>query len=214
MEDNTKVKKAVNDAQAYYDAQDKREWVEWAGKVLMPCLHMQIVMKQADTVEEMQQQDKREQQEQERAEKEAELDEKEAEYIKQMNTKEIDEDWFRELIGELDLERAMGESIAEGLATMQDEEIGESEREESTEEELAVGDKVVELSTISKGKRKVAPARAKAYVEVEGPVSSLTSHRQYVLIYVLTVRPMFHAEDEAEVYHQPVQAALQEVPDG
>jgi hypothetical protein len=47
-----------------------------------------------------------------------------------MNAKEIDEDRFRELVGELDLERAMGESIAEGPATMQattqDEEAGES----------------------------------------------------------------------------------------
>jgi hypothetical protein len=31
-----------------------------------------------------------------------------------MNMKEIDENKFRELIGELDLEKVMGESIAEG----------------------------------------------------------------------------------------------------
>jgi hypothetical protein len=36
------------------------------------------------------------------------------EYIRQMNAKEIDEDRFRELVGELDLERAMGESIGAG----------------------------------------------------------------------------------------------------
>jgi hypothetical protein len=34
-EEDTEVKKAVDEAQAYYDAQDKREWVEWAGKMLM-----------------------------------------------------------------------------------------------------------------------------------------------------------------------------------
>jgi hypothetical protein len=48
-----------------------------------------------------------------------ELDEKEAEYIWQMNTKEINEDKFRELVSELDLERAIGESVAEGPATTQ-----------------------------------------------------------------------------------------------
>jgi hypothetical protein len=33
---------------------------------------------------------------------------------------------------------------------------------------------VVELSTIGKGKRKAAPARAKVYAAVDGPVSCLT----------------------------------------
>jgi hypothetical protein len=55
--------------------------------------------------------------------KEAELEEREAEYIWQLNEKVIDAQRFRELI-ELDMERVMGESITEGLATMQDEEIG------------------------------------------------------------------------------------------
>jgi hypothetical protein len=39
------------------------------------------------------------------------------EYIQQVDTKEIDEKRFRELVGELDMERAMAESITEGLAT-------------------------------------------------------------------------------------------------
>jgi hypothetical protein len=104
-----------------------------------------------------------------------------------MNMKEINEDKFRELIGELDLEREIGESIAEGLAMTQDEEIGKSEWEESAEEEPAMAEKVVESSTISKGKRKVAPTRAKVYVEVEGPVSSLPSQHQYVLTHLHTV---------------------------
>jgi hypothetical protein len=47
-EEDTEVKKAVDKAQAYYDVQDKREWVEWAGKTLMPRLHAQIVMEKAD----------------------------------------------------------------------------------------------------------------------------------------------------------------------
>jgi hypothetical protein len=34
---------------------------------------------------------------------------------------------FRELVNELDLERAMAESIADGPATTQDKEAGESE---------------------------------------------------------------------------------------
>jgi hypothetical protein len=46
---------------------------------------------------------------QEHAEKEVELDEKEVDYIWQVNAKEIDEAWFRELVVELDMERAMGE---------------------------------------------------------------------------------------------------------
>jgi hypothetical protein len=122
------------------------------------------------------------------------------------------------LIGELYLERAMGESIVEGLATMQammqDEEIGESEREESTEEELAVAEKVIESSTVGKGKRKAAPARAKIYVEVEGPVSDLLSRCQHALTCLLIVRPMPDVQDAAGMCHQPVGAALQEVPDG
>jgi hypothetical protein len=36
--------------QEYYDVQDKRGWVEWAGKVLMLHLHAQIVMEKADAV--------------------------------------------------------------------------------------------------------------------------------------------------------------------
>jgi hypothetical protein len=45
-------------------------------------------------------------------------------------------------------------------------------------EELAVAVVAIELSTVSKGKRKAAPTRAKVYAEVEGLVSNLTSHRQ------------------------------------
>jgi hypothetical protein len=44
MEDDVNVKKVVDEAQEYYDVQDKREWVEWAGKTLMPHLHVQIAM--------------------------------------------------------------------------------------------------------------------------------------------------------------------------
>jgi hypothetical protein len=110
--------------------------------------------------------------------KEAELDKKEAEYIRQVNTKEIDEAQFWELVSELDLERALGESVAEGPATTramtQDKEVGESEWDGLVEEEPEVATKVVELSTVSKGKRKVAPARAKVSGEVDGPVSHLS----------------------------------------
>jgi hypothetical protein len=59
------------------------------------------------------------------------------------NAKEIDEEKFQELVNELDLERVMGESVMGGLATTQDEDVGESEREESAEEEPAAAEKAV-----------------------------------------------------------------------
>jgi hypothetical protein len=137
-EDDVDVKKAVSEAQTYYNAQEKREWVKWAGKILMPRLHVQMAMEQVDTMraeqeelEEMRRQDEGEQQERERAEKEAEWEEREAELIRQVDAKEIDDERFRELVNELDLERVMAESVAEGPATMQattqDGEVGESE---------------------------------------------------------------------------------------
>jgi hypothetical protein len=93
------------------------------------------------------------------------------------DAKEIDEEQFWELVGELDMERAMAESVAEGPATMQattqDEEVGESEREESTQEEPEAAAKGVESSTVGKGKRKAVPARAKVYAAVDSPVSCL-----------------------------------------
>jgi hypothetical protein len=49
-EDDPKVKKAVNEVQRVYDRHGKREWVEWAGKTLMPRLHVQIEMERADTM--------------------------------------------------------------------------------------------------------------------------------------------------------------------
>jgi phage I-like protein len=111
-------------------------------------------------------------------EKEAELEESEMEYIRQVDMKEINEEQFRELVGELDMERAMAESVAEGpasvQATMQDKEVGESEWEKSAEKAPEVVAVVVESSTISKGKRKAAPAKAKVYAEVEGSVSRLS----------------------------------------
>jgi hypothetical protein len=129
------------------------------------------------------------------------LDGKEEEYIWQLNTKEINEDRFRELVGELDLERAMGESVTQGPATTQvttqDEDVGESEWEVSAEEESVAAEKAVELSMVRKGKRKAVPARAKVYVAVDEPVSDLTTRRQSVLTHLLTVRPVLHAEDEA-----------------
>jgi hypothetical protein len=127
-------------------------------------------------MDDLQLQQERAQQDEEWAAKEAELEEKEVEYIRQMNVKEINNDRFWELVGELDLERAMGESIAEGQATMQattqDEELGESERDESVEEEPAAAEKAVESSTVGKGKQKAAPARAKVYRAVKGLVST------------------------------------------
>jgi hypothetical protein len=47
-EEDAEVKKVVDKAQEYYDAQEKREWVEWAGKTLMPHLHVQMVMEKVD----------------------------------------------------------------------------------------------------------------------------------------------------------------------
>jgi hypothetical protein len=187
-EDDVDVKKAVDEAQAYYNAQEKREWVEWAGKILMPRLHAQMAMEQADAMradqealEETRRLDEEERRERERAEKEAEWEEREAELIRQVEAKEIDDERFRELVNELDLERAMAESVAEGpattQATTQNEEVGESEREESVEEEPAAAEKAVESSTVGKGKRKAAPVRAKVYAEVDGPVSHLESRR-------------------------------------
>jgi hypothetical protein len=41
-EDDAKVKKAVDEAQGVYDMRGKQEWVEWAGKTLMPRLNTQI----------------------------------------------------------------------------------------------------------------------------------------------------------------------------
>jgi hypothetical protein len=49
-EDDVNVKKAVDKAQVYYNVQEKREWVEWASKILMPSLHVQMAMEQADAV--------------------------------------------------------------------------------------------------------------------------------------------------------------------
>jgi hypothetical protein len=126
-----------------------------------------------EELEEMRRQDEVEQREQERAEKEAEWEEREAELIRQVEAKKIDDERFRELVNELDLERAMAESVAEGPATTQDGEVGESEREESAEEGPAAAEVVVESSTVGKGKRKAAPARAKVYAAVDGPVSRL-----------------------------------------
>jgi hypothetical protein len=77
------------------------------------------------------------------------------------------------------MERAMGESIAEGPAMMQvttqDEEVSESKRDKSVgEEEPEAAAKAVESSTISKRKWKVVPVRAKVFSEVDGPVSDST----------------------------------------
>jgi hypothetical protein len=182
--DDVDVKNAVDKAQKYYDTQEKREWVEWAGKILMPRLHAQMAMEQADAMraeqealEEMRRQDEEEQREWEREEKEAEWEKREAEFIRQVEAKEINDEWFWELVNELDLERAMAESVAEGPATTQDGEVGESEREESAEEEPAAAERVVESSTVGKGKRKAVAARAKVYAAVDGPVSHLRSRR-------------------------------------
>jgi hypothetical protein len=71
----------------------------------------------------------------------------------------------------------MGESVAEAPAMThamtQDEEVGESERDESAEEEPEAAEKVIELLTVGKGKRKAVPTRAKVYGEMDGPVSNL-----------------------------------------
>jgi hypothetical protein len=47
-EDDVEVKKAVDEVQGVYDMHGKREWLEWAGKTLMLCLHMQMAMERVD----------------------------------------------------------------------------------------------------------------------------------------------------------------------
>jgi hypothetical protein len=47
-EDDAEVKKAVNEAQGIFDTHGKREWVEWVGKTLMPCMNAQIAIERAD----------------------------------------------------------------------------------------------------------------------------------------------------------------------
>jgi hypothetical protein len=47
-EEDAEVKKVVDEAQEYFDTQEKREWVKWARKTLMPQLHVQIAMEKAD----------------------------------------------------------------------------------------------------------------------------------------------------------------------
>jgi hypothetical protein len=42
------VKKAIDEAQEYYDVQDRRDWVKWVGKMLMLHLHAQIAIEKAD----------------------------------------------------------------------------------------------------------------------------------------------------------------------
>jgi hypothetical protein len=223
-ENDAEVKKVVDKAQAVYDVHSKREWVEWAGKTLMPRLNAQIEMERADVMrveqdmmEEERYQVERAQREEEWATKEAELEKKEEEYIQQLDAKQIDEERFRELIGELDLERAMAESVVEGpastQATTQNKDAGESEREESAEEEPAAAEKAVESSTIGKGKRKAAPARAKVYAAMDEPVSGLQCRRVSALTHLLTVRPLFHTEDTAKVHYDSTRTVLQEVPD-
>jgi hypothetical protein len=98
---------------------------------------------------------------------------KEVEYIRHVNAKEIDEVRFWELVAELDMERAMGESIAEGPAMTQDKEVGESKWDESVEEEPEAAEKVVKSLTVGKGKQKAVPTRAKVYSKVDSPVSDL-----------------------------------------
>jgi hypothetical protein len=116
-----------------------------------------------------------EQRDRERVQKEADLEEREMEYIWQVDVKEIDEVKFRELVNELDMERAMAESVTEGPVMTQNEDVRESEQEESAEEEPVAAEIVVESLTVGKGKRKVVPRRAKVYAYMGEPVSNLLS---------------------------------------
>jgi hypothetical protein len=112
-EDDAEVQRVADEVQRVYDVHGKQESVEWAGKMLMPRLHAQMAMERVDAmrveqdvIEEERYQAEWAQREEERATKESELEERETEYIQQLNVKEIDEDRFRELVGELDVERA------------------------------------------------------------------------------------------------------------
>jgi hypothetical protein len=49
-EEDAEMQKAVNEAQDIYNAQGKREWVEWAGKTLMQRIHAQMAMETVDVV--------------------------------------------------------------------------------------------------------------------------------------------------------------------
>jgi hypothetical protein len=48
MEDDVDIKKAADEVQEYYNVQEKRERIKWAGKMLMPRLHAQMAMEKAD----------------------------------------------------------------------------------------------------------------------------------------------------------------------
>jgi hypothetical protein len=92
MEDDAEVKKAIDEAQGIYDVHGKQEWVELAGKMLMPHMHVQMAMERADVaraeqeaLDKERQQAERAQREAEWAVKEAELEEREMGYIWQVD---------------------------------------------------------------------------------------------------------------------------------
>jgi hypothetical protein len=62
-------------------------------------------------------------------------------------------------------------------------------------------EKGVESSTVGKGKRKAALARAKVYAEMDEPASTIICRRVSALTHLLTMRPVFHSEDKAEGHH-------------
>jgi hypothetical protein len=173
----------IEEARDYFNNKDKREWVEWAGTILIPKLHAEMEMEkvaarrvqvEAERLERIRQEEQK--QEKEQVDREAEFDRRAEEIRQAFKTKKIDGKQLREAVEALELEQVTVKSVAETPATtpyqttMQDDE-GEDEIEEEVLEL-----KRVKAIAPSSSKHKGQGDESTVYAEASGPVSDTLNY--------------------------------------
>jgi hypothetical protein len=172
---------AINEARGTFNSFDKREWVGWAGKTLMPKLHGEIEAEKLAAAMVDKHRAEEERREREKTEQQEKFDRRAEELIRAFQEKKIDQEKLQLSVWALNAEIAVfkGEAIAESIATSPPATQEETTHDEAERGEDGVDEESVELSTQS-GKavgtlmpKQKERSNSVIYVDVVGPVSNI-----------------------------------------
>jgi hypothetical protein len=186
-EDDQDIVAVIEEAWDYFNNQDKKEWVEWAGTILMPKLHAKMEMKKAVArrvqveAEGLDQIRKEEQKwEQERLDREAEFDWRAEEIRQAFKSKKIDSKQLRKAAEALELERVTMESVAETPATTPYQTMTQDNKgEDKVEDDIPESTKV-KVITPSSSKRKGRGDGSTIYAKVSGLVRNTLNYFEII----------------------------------
>jgi hypothetical protein len=144
--ENKGVIMAIDEAHIIFDSFDKREWVGWAGKTLMPKLHGEIEVEKSAAATAEKRRANEEQREREKGEQQEKFDRRAEELIRAFQEKKIDQEKLQSSVQVLNADIAIfkGEAMAESVAMSPPATQEETTHDEAERGEVEVDEESIE----------------------------------------------------------------------